>query len=140
MDWISGYELYWYNAGFSSNCDDNVIKQFDTFRSRNGYSEQGMHVLINACDADGGPALGTTDGGNPWQEDADAHTTTINGSYHPESEVNDSTIHEPMHAWSRQECPYCTEMMWYNRDGCGGSGCYEEHSLGTVFEDLYGNG
>ena len=137
LDWISGYELYWYTSGFSPNCDKSILSQFDTFRSRNGYQEEGMHVAINACNftKQNSTAVGAMDGGNPWQEDVNAQTVTQTyGSDRAQDQVNDSTIHEPMHGWSLTKCPDCTDLMYYDPN----ENSYLEHSLGTVFDNLYG--
>lgn len=92
-----------------------------------------MHVLINSCESDSDTALGAMDGGNPWDTDVDAQTVTGYDS-RPKAQVNDSVVHESMHGWSVNSCPYCTDMMEKQQDGTG----YNEHSLGTAFYNLYG--
>jgi hypothetical protein len=128
----AGYKVVKYLTGFDPICSDPIIDQFNSWRSNNGYTERGVHLLVHGC-PESEVNQGASDGAPAFRTDSGAHDPTFDNTRNMEA-FEATASHEPLHSWVSSSCSYVQDMMAPSQDGNG----YSEHSLGTVKEDQYG--
>lgn len=123
---ISGYLVKAYDTVYDPTCPDELLPEFETWRNDHGYTETGVHLLINSCPQDT-VVPGTSDGDEAFQTDSDAHASTYENGRGVGS-FRGTAMMEPLHSWVSSDCSDVQDMMAKNKDGDG----WNEHTLGTV--------
>lgn len=115
---IQGYTIHQYNIFYTFDCSGSIIKQLESWRESNLFTDPGAYVAVHTCDKSG-----AQDGMNAWKDPSDCH-----GSAHPNRNLERASVHEVQHAYANGSCMYVDEMM-ANGD---------EHTLGNAI-DVNGN-
>jgi hypothetical protein len=133
-DKIHGYVVKSYNTRHDPTCPDELLPEFETWRNNHGYTERGVHLLVNSCPQDT-VVPGTSDGDPAFTTDSDAHASTYENSRSLDP-FRGTSMMEPLHSWVSSDCAdYVQPMMAKEQDGDG----WNEHTLGTVVEEGYWN-
>lgn len=119
--YISGYKVTEWNIDWSANCNSKLLTQWDDYRTKQGWTEDGSHQLVVNCGDPG--AAGKAGAGDGWQTDRSCWVKTY-GNQKKRLPYKHTAAHEILHNfYSNLACDGVKSLTGPHNS---------EHSLGTV--------
>jgi hypothetical protein len=120
--YISGYQITEWNVDdFYVDCDGNILDQWDTYRTDQGWTADGSHFLAVNCS--GSPA-GKAGAGDSWKTDRSCYAKTY-GNDKDKLPFKHTAAHEMLHNHISSLACEQVESLTCSHNS--------EHSLGDVF-------
>jgi hypothetical protein len=120
--YISRYEITEWNADdFYVDCDGDILDQWDTYRTDQGWTADGSHFIAVNCG--GSPAGAASPSGDSWKTDRSSYAKTY-GNDDGKQSFKHTAAHEMLH----------NHLSSYGCDDVQSLTCSHnsEHSLGDV--------